>query len=77
MNQPRFVVRECEGYATPAGNGTRKHGLSVVVLDRLWDYQIIHQWRSEHCGRGQHGDKVRRIRELATTLADQLNAETP
>lgn len=71
MKEPRFYVREVEGWPVTkkaARRSTRAPGLTAHVLDRLHQCRLVRAFRSENY-RGSH----ERARLLAYDLAEALN----
>lgn len=75
--KPRYVIRELEGFPIhPSGHtsGSSRTGLTVTVLDRLYNYRVIADFKTEdkRFGNIKHERRCELIRQQASELADRL-----
>jgi len=77
MIEPRFVVREIDGYSRTGSGGSIVPMLSVSVLDSAVCWHEVARWNQEHQHTGKAADRRAKIRRLAGELAARLNETGP
>jgi hypothetical protein len=80
VTRPRFVVAETSGLLRIVGGHTTRHdGLTVMVLDRAYCYEVVWSIRTEDFppGKGSLKNPVRitKARTLAREAAARFNAQ--